>query len=90
MHTITVWWVLGENSNEETKLICLSVENILHRMRFTEAYFVYGVIEELKIVPKPTVARLIAVNTVSGVKQKFSKGIHLICKYRGSCSVKNV
>ena len=73
MDTITKWWVLGGNANEETKLVCLYVENELHKMRFTEDYFVYGVVEELKIVPKLAVARLITVNIVTKKKQKCSK-----------------
>ena len=73
LDTITKWWVLGGNANEETKLVCLYVENELHKMRFTEDYFVYGVVEELKIAPKLTVARLITVNIVPDVNQKYSK-----------------
>ena len=42
-------------------------------MRFTEDYLVYGVVEELKIAPKLTVARLITVNIVPDVNQKYSK-----------------
>ena len=71
-------------------MVCLSVDNVLHRMRLTKDYFVYGVIEELKIVPKPTVTKLVTVNIVPDVNQKYSKGIYLVCKYRGYCSVKNV
>ena len=70
MDTITKWWVLGGNANEETKLVCLYVENELHKMRFTEDYLVYGVV---KIAPKLTVARLITVNIVPDVNQKYSK-----------------
>ena len=50
------------NANEKHKLVCLSVDNLLHRIRLTADYSKNEVLGKMKLSPKSTISGPLTVN----------------------------
>ena len=53
-------------SNEKRKLVCLSVDNLLYRIRFTADYSKNEVLGKMKLSPKSTISGPLTVNIQIG------------------------